>query len=247
MKYRYKFLYERPEGIQSQHGSELWKIGQWQKTTETPKLCRSGYHCSKGISQAFKYIQGDILAKVEVRGDSDISDDKECYQEMRIVKAYRWTKKDSVALAIYSAELVLDNYERWNPKDKSVRNAIEAAKRVLEDDTEENRSAAGSAARSAARSAADSAADSAAGSAYSAYSAAYSAARSADSAARSADSAAYSAYSAAYSAYSARSARSAAYSAAGSADSAAYSAYSDITTKIEKWMKAHIKEMGQIK
>ena len=79
---------------------------------------------------------------------------------MRITKAYKWTKKDSVALAIYSAELVLKNYEDKYPDDDRPRKAIKAAKKVFENDTAENRSvawSAESAAWSAVRSAAESA------------------------------------------------------------------------------------------
>ena len=64
---------------------------------------------------------------------------------MRIVEAYSWTKKDSVALAIFSAELCLKEFEKLYPDDKRPREAIEAARAVLLHDTAKNRSAAGSA------------------------------------------------------------------------------------------------------
>src|SRR3990167_298298 len=86
---------------------------------------------------------------------------------MKIVKAYKWTKKDSVAFAIYAAELVIKNYEKKYPNDKRPREAIEAAKKVLFHDTAKNRVAAGSA-MSAAWSAAGSAAGSAMSAAWSA-------------------------------------------------------------------------------
>jgi hypothetical protein len=157
---------------------------------------------------------------------------KEVFAKLKEGKNYDWlnwllsrlfTKKQCIRYAIFSAEQVLDNFEKVYPKDKRPRLAIKAAKNYLKNPTKRNRSAADSAAYSAARSA-DSAAysaarsaDSAAYSAYSAYSAAYSAARSAYSAARSADSAAYSAYSAYSAARSAYSAARSAYSAARSA------------------------------
>lgn len=50
---------------------------------------------------------------------------------MRIVKAYKWTPQDSVKLAIYSAELVIDIFEKQYPDDKRPRLAIEAAKAYL--------------------------------------------------------------------------------------------------------------------
>ena len=109
------------------------------------------------------------------------------------------SRKQYITYAIYSAELVLDNFEKKYPDDKRPRKAIEAAKAVLKNNTKANRSAACSA-YSAADSAAYSAADSAARSAYSAAYSAYSAARSAYSAAYSAARSARSAYSAARSA-----------------------------------------------
>lgn len=81
--------------------------------------------------------------------ESEIQDDKQCWSEMRIVEWHRWTKKDSVALAIFAAELVIDNFEKEYPEDDRPRKAIEAAKAVLQSDTVKRRSAARSAAWSA--------------------------------------------------------------------------------------------------
>jgi len=58
-----------------------------------------------------------------------------------------------IRYSIFAAEQVIDTYEKKYPDDKRPRLAIEATKKVLEADTEENRSAADSAARSAAYSA----------------------------------------------------------------------------------------------
>jgi len=58
---------------------------------------------------------------------------------MRIIKAYKWTKNDSVAFSIFAAELCIDNFEKVLPNDKRPREAIEAAKRYLENPTEEKR------------------------------------------------------------------------------------------------------------
>jgi len=180
MKKLYKFL---DAGLKSHSGDCVWKLDEWKKETDID-ICNKGFHASKTPLQALSYVYGEIVAEVEVKGKSIIEDDKEYWSEMRIVKAYHWTKKDSVSLAIFSAELVLENFEKKYPDDKRPRNAIEAAKKVFIDDTEENRSAwsaarsaaesawsAWSAAESAARSAARSAAKSAAWSAESAESA----------------------------------------------------------------------------
>ena len=184
----YKFLNQKGNSIVSEHGNQKWKIGEWVHVDGEMKCCENGLHASKTVYQAFSYVQGSVLAKVEVKGKHDDEDDKSAYSDMRIVKAYKWTKKDSVASSIYSAELCLKEFEKLYPGDDRPRKAIDAARAVLAHDTAKNRSAAWSA-RSAAWSA-----WSAAGSARSAESAAELAAasaESAESAARSAESAAY--------------------------------------------------------
>jgi len=181
METRWKFI---KKGFKSNSGDTKWKIGEWSIPIKNLELCERGYHCSKEIYQAFFYVQGEILAQVECKGKHESSDDKEVWETMRIVRAYKWTKKDSVSLSIYAAELCLDNFEKEYPEDKRPREAIEAAKKWLKNPTQKNKSAARSA-------------ESAAWSAESAaWSAARSAARSAESAARSAESAARSAWSA---------------------------------------------------
>jgi hypothetical protein len=153
MKY-YKFL---RTGLKSENGGTRWKIGEWKKYRGKLQMCKAGFHCSEEPYDAFSYVQGEIFAEVEVRGNSIKEDDKQAWSEMRIVRAWKWDKKASLKLAIYSAELCLKNFEKVYPDDNRPREAIEAAKRVLFKDTKANRSAAESAARSAAWSAARSA------------------------------------------------------------------------------------------
>lgn len=137
--YRWKFL---QKGFKSENGNVTWKKGVWNKIDEPLKMCEMGFHCSKDPYDAFSYVQGEILAKVECRGKHLEDDNKECWSEQRIVKAYKWTKKNSVALAIFAAELILPNFEKAYPNDKRPRKAIEAAKKVLFKDTAKNRLAA---------------------------------------------------------------------------------------------------------
>ncbi len=157
MTTRYKFL---RTGLKSENGSTKWRKGVW-KHEASLDMCSSGFHCSKQPYQAFSYIQGEILAQVEVKGKSIIQDDKECWSDMRVIKAYKWTKKESVSLAIFSAKLCLNNFEKEYPDDLRPRQAIEAAVKYLKNPTKKNKDAAWSAesaAESAARSAAWSAA-----------------------------------------------------------------------------------------
>jgi hypothetical protein len=142
---KYKFLNLVKGKIKSNSGNCTWEIGKWSKPIEDIDMCNSGYHCSKTILGAMSFVSGEVLAIVETKGKSEKQKDKEVYESMQIVKAYKWTKKDSVSLSIYSAELVLNNFEKLYPDDDRPRKAIEAAKKVLENDTEENRSAARSA------------------------------------------------------------------------------------------------------
>ena len=172
---RYKFL---REGLKSQSGGLPWKIGEWKKHKGQLSMCNSGLHCSKQPYDAFSYVQGEILAEVEVRGKHLADDNEECWEEMRMVKTWKWQKNDSVLFAIYAARLVLHIYEDKYPGDKRPREAIEAAEAYQKCPCEKHESAARSAAWSAAWSAA-----SAAGAAESAaWSAARSAAESAASA-----------------------------------------------------------------
>ena len=188
MKKRYKFL---RTGLKSDNGTDRdWKIGEWRSEKDI-NICNQGFHASKTPLQAFGYVQGEILARVEVKGESIVQDNKECWSDMRIIEAFHWKKEDSVALSIFAAELCIENFEKVYPEDKRPRNAIKAAKKWLAEPTEANRLAAHSAAYStysahSAHSAADSAAHSARSAADSAYSAAHSAAYSAYSAAHSA-------------------------------------------------------------
>ena len=69
-----------------------------------------------------------------------------------------FNRKQNIQYAVFSAEQVIDLFEKKYPGDKRPRNAIEAAKKVLEKDTVKNRAAAwaaSAAARAAARAACD--------------------------------------------------------------------------------------------
>lgn len=144
--YRWKFLNEVNGKIKSANGDLTWQIGKWKTHKGKLKICKQGLHCSKGVYQAFSYIQGEILAEVECDGRKQVQDDKEVYSKMRIVRAYKWQKKDSVELAIYAARLVLKYFEKKYPKDKQPRKAIEAAEKYVKNPTEKNRLAARAAA-----------------------------------------------------------------------------------------------------
>ena len=135
-------------GLKSENGNIKWKVGQWKKFNGELKMCEAGFHCSVEPYDAFSFVQGEWLTEVEVRGESIKDENKQVWSEMRIVEKYKWTKEDSVGLAIYAAELCLPNYEKQY-KDKSPRLAIEAAKKWLKTGSKKGLSAAESAAWSA--------------------------------------------------------------------------------------------------
>ena len=230
MQRRYKFLCLIDNEIRSESGDCIWHIGEWQSVRDNELIiCENGFHCSRTCYQAFTYVQGEILAQVEVSGASIVNDDKEAWQKMRLVRVWRWQKHDSVALSIFAAELVLENFEKMYPDDKRPRAAIDAARRWLAAPTEENAESARSAAM---------AAESAAMAAESAWAAEWSTAMAGEwSTARAARSAARSAEWSAWSAWSAESAWAAEWSAAMAGD--------EIIEKISRWMDERVAVLAE--
>jgi hypothetical protein len=201
------------EGLKSQFDQSQWHIGKWRKLKEVKELC-AGFNASPRIIDAMQYVNMELLAKVEVRGQIIKGDDKSTASQMRVIEAWHWPKEESVRLSIFAAELVLPNFEKVYPFDDRPRKAIEAARAWLENPT-----SAWSAARSAesARSAAESA--------WSAASAAWSA---------------WSAASATWSAWSAWSAASAEWSAWSAASAAWSAAKQSILNQIEAYIQLRI-------
>ena len=138
----YKFV---RTDLKSENGNHTWEIGKWYHE-DTVDICNKGFHASQTPLQAFNYVRGEILCEVEVKGTSQIQDDKECWSDMRVIKAYHWIKEDSVELAIFSAELVIDIFEKKYPGDDRPRKAIEAAKAYLVAVKSGDKEAAGAAA-----------------------------------------------------------------------------------------------------
>jgi hypothetical protein len=206
-------------GMMSDSGSlGPWKFGEWRKHTGELEMCKSGFHASVRAIDAMHYVNCEVLALVEVRGGHLEQDNKQVWESMRVVKAYEWTKPDSVAMSIYAAELVIGIYEKEYPDDKRPRKAIEAAKAWLENPTDENKRFA----------------------AYAASAASYAAASYAASAASAASAAAYAAYAASADAYAAS---ADAYAASAAASRSARSA---TLNKIEAWIQERIKTLTEV-
>jgi len=138
-KTMYKFLNNKGKSIISTHGNLKWTIGEWQHVDGDIKACKNGLHASKSIYRAFSFVEGSVLAKVEVKGKHDDENDKSAYSDMRIIEAYKWTKKDTASLIIFASEMRLNEFEKLYPTDHKPRKAIDAAKAVLAHDTVKNR------------------------------------------------------------------------------------------------------------
>lgn len=146
-------------GMASYSGSHKWEIGKWYSVDGKIEMCHNGFHGSRNAVDAMLYFSPEYICFADVRGDSIIHENKECWQSMRIASAYRWRKEDSVKLAIYATRLTIGIWEESYPDDNRPQEAIDAAERWLENPTKKNAYAADAAAY-AARDAAD-AADSA--------------------------------------------------------------------------------------
>ena len=129
-------------------GSE-WDIGEWRNNPYPVTEECEGLNCCPHVIDAMRYVACDILAEVKVRGKKIVGADKLTVQEMKIERAWVWTKEDSVSLSIYSAEQVIGLYEEKYPDDARPREAIEAARRYLETPTGKTADAAAYAAADA--------------------------------------------------------------------------------------------------
>ena len=129
-----KTLYKSLPDNKSPNGLKF-KLGKWYKE-DNIVICHKGFHASENIIDAMGFVDCGYIAKVEVRGQSIIEKDKQCWSEMKIIKWKKWSKRDSISLAIYAAELVIDIFEKKYPYDKRPRQAIEAAKLVLKKDND---------------------------------------------------------------------------------------------------------------
>src|ERR1700756_2062886 len=132
---KWKFLQDQNGKIMSTYGDHEWVVGQWYHETDV-SLCSSGFHSSDKINQAFSYVQGEYLARVEVKGTPVSSKDKNAHPSMRLIDVYRWTTAYSDAMSIFAARLVLTNFEKVYPDDDRPRKAIEAAEAYVLDSSE---------------------------------------------------------------------------------------------------------------
>ena len=106
----------------------------------TLKFLENKNACQEGIDWAIKNnligLDGASVVKKLIKQD------KLDWANWLIVRVMK--RKQQIQYAIYAAEQVLDIFEKEYPDDKRPREAIGAAKKVLKNDTKENREAAAS-------------------------------------------------------------------------------------------------------
>jgi hypothetical protein len=112
-----KTLYKAIPENKTAHG-HLFRKNIWYKIDGDLEICENGFHASQNIIDAMIHVACGYVAKVQVKGKSIIEKDKECWEQMRIIEWHKWTKKDSVALALFAAEMCLPNFEKEYPDDK---------------------------------------------------------------------------------------------------------------------------------
>lgn len=124
-EYRWKALVD---GMASHHDGSPWVIGEWRMCERPLVLCQQGFDASRRMIDAMSYVPTRYLARVEVRGEAYEDATKGCWAEMRVRQVWPWMPADSVALAIYAAELVLPIFAHVYPADSRPRDTIDAAK-----------------------------------------------------------------------------------------------------------------------
>ncbi|MGV8080927.1 MAG: hypothetical protein AB2L22_12835 [Syntrophales bacterium] len=128
MPFLYKSLPRSKESYRIEY-----ELGKWHKIDGDLKMCANGFHASTNIIDAMLNVDCGYIARVEVRGKCLRENTKECWSEMKIIEWHEWKRKDALPLAIFLAEMVLENYESKFPLDKRPRKAIETAEKCLKD------------------------------------------------------------------------------------------------------------------
>jgi hypothetical protein len=143
----YKFLRLKNDQVVSDWDESAWHRNEWRDITSNPVLQAQGFYASGCITDALQWF-GNVLAEVEVRGQSVSGRVMTAHQGMRITRAWKFSRQEWLDLAIYTAELVLPIFESRFPDDERPRTAIKSGSAADAAD------AAGSAADTGARSAA---------------------------------------------------------------------------------------------
>ena len=77
------------KNLYSHYKKKKWTIGKWYKVKGELKMCDNGFHASEKVLDAMQYVPMECLAQVEVQGNHEEQSDKQCWREMKIVKAWQ--------------------------------------------------------------------------------------------------------------------------------------------------------------
>ena len=149
MKKQYAWKVLKKGMVSDSRNNCKWIKGQWKTHKKDLELCRKGFHASESLFDAINYVTPGIICLVEYDGKTIKSNDQFVCERMRVIKTFKFTKRNAVEWSIYCAKLCLKNFEKKFPKDKRPRLAIKAAEAWLKNPTKKNKSAAESAAESA--------------------------------------------------------------------------------------------------
>lgn len=124
----------------TQHSLETTGVGKTLTVKGEIILGLNGMHASRHPADALLYAQDDqtMLCLVEISGNIIEGDDLVCGQSRKILQSFDATKMLRL-YAVERAESVLPIFEEFSPVDKRPRAAIEAAKRLALDPSDENR------------------------------------------------------------------------------------------------------------
>lgn len=124
--------------IVSAHDKSPWTVGEWREVPAPARECE-GLNCCESIIDAMRYVNMEVLAEVEIDGVRIDGDDKITVQSMRIIRAWRWTREDSVLLTAFGVKLYLEYLEKESRLDAvHSKKEIESAKALIENPTYEN-------------------------------------------------------------------------------------------------------------
>ena len=149
----YRFFATTDDGLKSTRGDIAWplpvdgKPGEWVKHSGGLVICVSGLHWSPTPRAALSERQGDTLALIEARGRTVCSTNKNCSEQLRIIRVLE--REHVVALAALAATLSLHYFEERNSTDRRPREAIEASIAWISTPNDESAAAAAAAAAAA--------------------------------------------------------------------------------------------------
>jgi hypothetical protein len=242
--FAWRFFDVQDNVVRSRANKFEWPApGEWAVHKGEPKLCASGFHGCRTLTQALRERQGTTLGLVEADEIGGEDETKFTARRMRIVTVFE--RERLVAFACLAARCVLPLFARKRPNDDRPQKAISLSLQWVAQGGGGGLRPSLRQAASEARQAAYAAADAYAAAAY-AYAAAAYAAAYADADAADADAAAYADAADADAAADAAAAAAAAYAAAAyAADAAAYAAAYAYAAAARKKLRAFLDSKAQ--